>query len=161
MGVLVDLFDYLSDRCYCHFLWDKPRNKVEPQEVIAHFLFKRKAFYQEGGVKWQNLQPSGRTGDKSAYRIDGLDDADVKNLGRTKVLPLRKDVKELFGEVRWEASKIIGMGLTLNPDNKPWCRHTNIAGWPDSREERKSYAQLLAAKAACTVPYDPSVKKTV
>jgi len=53
----------------------------------------------------------------------------------------------LHGRADIQARFILKMGLQIDPDDTP-PRHANIFGWPELKEERKSMAQELAAKAA-------------
>jgi hypothetical protein len=55
--------------------------------------------------------------------------------------------KNLHGRADIQALNILETNLQINPDNIP-TRHANIVGWPELKEERKSIAQELAAKAS-------------
>jgi len=55
--------------------------------------------------------------------------------------------RNLYGRGDIQALNILENNLQIDPDNKP-RRHANIIGWPELKEERKSIAQELAAKAS-------------
>ena len=54
--------------------------------------------------------------------------------------------RNLHGRADIQAFNILEINLQINPDNTP-PRHASIIGWPELKEERKSIAQELAAKA--------------
>ena len=55
--------------------------------------------------------------------------------------------RTLHGRADIQALNILEINLQVNPDNIP-PRHANIIGWPELKEEQKSIAQELAAKAS-------------
>ncbi len=79
-----------------------------------------------------------------------LDDSVILSkikIGFKKVIGKMNPPRNLHGRADIQALNILVNNLQIDPDNTP-PRHANIIGWPELKEERKSIAQELAAKAS-------------
>lgn len=79
------------------------------------------------------------------FRISGLYDSQIWNIGLEKVAHLRN--LPLLGRFDVNAGFVCDQGLRFNPDVDTTSRHADIVGWPEEKEKRQSIAQHLAAEA--------------
>lgn len=151
----MNYFNRIIDKLNCLFNPNVPRGRIRNDEPIAYYIFSKGNYRSsDNRIKAQEFVPSKKSGNKSVFRIDHLSFNDVKKIGKNKVLPLRKNAETIYGHVQWMAEDIYkDAGLDFHPDNKPWCRHANIVGWPDSAEAKKDRAKILAAVASELQPY--------
>lgn len=81
----------------------------------------------------------------SVYRAGGTDSSQlwelcssfVDNAGSGRVMKARGTCS---------ADAITGNRLEIENDGRPHERHANIVSWPDSKDERKSIQQKIAAR---------------
>ena len=83
----------------------------------------------------------------SVFRIGNLSEPEIWKIGIKKVINKMNKPTNLHGRADIQALNILGNNLQIEPDNTP-PRHANIIGWPELKEEQKSMAQELAAKAS-------------
>lgn len=83
----------------------------------------------------------------SVFRIDNLPEPEIWKIGLKRVVSKMPQARNLYGRADNQALNILENNLQIDPDNKP-RRHANITGWPELKEEQKSIAQELAAKAS-------------
>ncbi len=115
-----------------------------PEELTARFLVDGRHFREDKGqVKARAFQPA-RDNRTSVFRVAGLDEKGIWNIGDIHVAPRRN--RPILGRAELTVGEITSVGLRLEPDNQPY-RHANIAGWPPAKDEQKSLAQELAANA--------------
>ncbi len=80
----------------------------------------------------------------SVFRVSGLTDTEIWNIGNTHVVPLRG--KPLLGRSEIVAKHVFDNDLEVEVGEPPLL-HANITGWPDEQSECKLVAQELAARA--------------
>ena len=120
---------------------------ITAQEALARFITSKRWYSREKNVvKPQAFMPP-RDLKLSVFRIDNLSEPEIWKIGFKKVIDKMNQPKNLHGRADIQALNILGISLQINPDNIP-PRHANIIGWPELKEERKSIAQELAAKAS-------------
>jgi len=119
--------------------------KLTPDARLARYLVQSNRFNKDKGyVKPEAFLPNPTDLKTSVFRVKGLSDAQVCALGETMIAtPLRKT---LYGSGQLAVTEVEGVGLRVEPDDKP-ARHANISGWPPEKSERLSLAQQLAALA--------------
>ena len=87
----------------------------------------------------------------SVYRIDGLETAEIWDLGEKYVVgDSGRDMKARASIKTIEVRK---QSLDVSPFPHPHWRHANIIGWPDRSEE--SLIQLHAIELAEAATYHP------
>jgi len=86
-----------------------------------------------------------RDGETSVYRIIGLVDPEIFEIGQRYVANKRN--KPLLGRADIEVSKVFDRDLSVISDPNPHPRHANIVDWPEEREKYRLLAVELAAEA--------------
>jgi len=126
---------------------DKIPREINSQEIISRYLTSKKWYSRVNDiVKPQAFMPPPDLR-FSVYRTDNLSESEIWKIGLKKVIAKMKKPKTLYGRADIRALNILEINLQIVPDNKP-LRHANIVGWPELKEERKSFAQELAKKAS-------------
>jgi hypothetical protein len=121
--------------------------EIDGQETIARYLTSKRWYSREKNVvKPQAFMPPPDLR-LSVFRIDNLLEPEIWKIGFKKVIGNMNQPRNLHGRADIQALNILQINLQINPDNTP-PRHANIVGWPELKEERKSIAQELAAKAS-------------
>jgi len=87
----------------------------------------------------------------SVFRIDGISESEIWEIGLKEVIESMSEPRSMHGRADIEAVNILKNNLQIDPDNTP-PRHANIIGWPELKEEQKSIAQEIAAKASLRLP---------
>jgi hypothetical protein len=134
------LIDYFLNR------YSVPKD-INEEEIIARYITSRRWYSRDKNiVKPQTFMPP-RDLRLSVFRIYNLSEPEIWEIGSIKVIGKMNPPRNLHGRADIQASNILDNNLRVNPDNTP-PRHANIIGWPELKEERKSIAQELAAKAS-------------
>jgi hypothetical protein len=121
--------------------------KINDQEVIARYITSKRWYSREKNVvKSQAFMPPADLR-LSVFRTDNLSEPEIWKIGYKEVIGKMKQPRNLHGRADFQALNILVNNLEIDPDNTP-PRHANIIGWPEQKEERKSIAQELAAKAS-------------
>lgn len=129
-------------------LWStpKPSRRILTDEAVGPFLFSSKDYRRsEMTAKTPAFMPSKKYGNKSVYRVSGLDAKALKTIGWLYVGIFRDKRPKAFAEVK--AKKCQLGALRLIPEIGPHPRHANIDGWPDLKSAQMSLAQQIAAQA--------------
>jgi hypothetical protein len=116
---------------------------IADSECLAIFVVDPDAMKADG-AHWRAFMP-GKDGERSFYRIDGLDYSEIAHIGR-EVAAQRGKALHGWGVVR--AKDVTACAPLLFKIDEPPDRHGVIIGWPTERIERVSLAQLLADIAA-------------
>jgi hypothetical protein len=104
---------------------------------------------KEDGAHWRAFMPGKKDAERSFFRIDGLEYAEIARIGR-EVAAQRGKALHGWGVVR--AREVIACSpLQLKVDEPP-DGHGVIVGWPTERHKRVNLAQSLA-DAAETVQF--------
>jgi hypothetical protein len=111
---------------------------------------------KEDGVHWRAFMPGKHDGERSLYRVDGLDFCDVSALGQS--VASERQNQRLHGWGVFSANDVRTLpppGLRLLSAEPP-DRHGVIDCWPTEKHEQRNFAQLLA-KCAGTIrfPFAP------
>ena len=118
---------------------------VIPSEVLSRFIMQMNWFRpSDNRVRYAAFMPNPKNGETSVFRISGISDREVWEIGDREV-GLRRD-KPILGRADIGASFVITKGLNVVP-NEPPIRHANIIGWPEQKSEQRLVAIELAAEA--------------
>ncbi len=121
--------------------------KINDHEIIARYITSKHWFSRKKNiVKPRAFMPPPNL-ELSVFRIENLSDPEIWKIGFKQVINKMKQPKILRGRADIQAINILEANLQIDPDNTP-PRHANITSWPDQKEEQKSIAQELAAKAS-------------
>ena len=133
---------------------DLPVDSVVPQERISRFILKAKYFdAEQNWISPENFMPrkpkrEGEVFETSVYRTAGLEDLPIWVIGDNYVTPfLRPSPLPGLARADLQAEMISLANLLIVPHPDPHPLHANIRAWPNSPEERKMKAQLLAQRA--------------
>jgi hypothetical protein len=97
---------------------------------------------REDGAHWRAFLPDKRDGERSFYRVNGLDFCDVAAIGLA--VASTRPTQKLRGWAIISASEVRKLqGLRLRPDEPP-PRHGVIFSWPSEKQDKRSFAQSLA-----------------
>jgi hypothetical protein len=122
-------------------------DSITAQEALARFITSKRWYSREKNVvKPQAFMPPPDLR-LSVFRIDNLSESEIWKIGFKKVISNMNQPRNLHGRADIQALKISQINLQINPDNTPPI-HANKVGWLELKEERKSIAQELAAKAS-------------
>jgi hypothetical protein len=118
---------------------DSEPNLAEP---IARYLFEKGHYSSEKAeVKYRAWMPP-KNKLKSVYRIVGLSEAEIWQIGKEQVEP--EIGHSILARADVGVRAIVELGLQIVPSEPP-PRHANVTGWPDQKEAQMSKAQELAA----------------
>jgi hypothetical protein len=118
---------------------------IETAETLARFILQRNWIRpSDNTVKHAAFMPNPHNGETSVFRIAGLNDQDVWQIGDREVAA-RRD-KPLLGRADIHAFNVVSKELHIVP-NEPPPRHANIVGWPDEKSKQLQIAVELAAEA--------------
>lgn len=118
---------------------------ISAAENLARYIFSKHHFSRDRGVvKYGAFLPA-TNGETSVFRISGISESEVWQIGISIVAPLR--ARPLLGRADILASGVITGGLTLLADTKSHRLHANIGGWPGGKSERQLIAIKLAGRA--------------
>jgi hypothetical protein len=137
---LIILIDYFLKR-------GSVQKEISGRETIARYITsKRWHSRKKNIVKPQAFMPPPNH-KLSVFRIDNLSETEIWKIGFNKVISKMNPPRNLHGRADILALNILENNLQIEPDNIP-PRHADIVGWPELKEEQKSIAQELAAKAS-------------
>jgi hypothetical protein len=118
---------------------------VTPSEVLSRFIMQTNWYnLSDNRVKYAALMPNPKNGETSVFRISGISDREVWEIGDREV-GLKRD-KPVLGRADIGVSFVITKGLKVVPSEPP-VRHANIVGWPEEKSEQRLVALELAAEA--------------
>ncbi|HNV88904.1 MAG TPA: hypothetical protein PKL53_08085 [Methylotenera sp.] len=117
---------------------------VNSDEIISRFYFNKKNFRSDNSVRHNEFMPP-KNGRMSVYRVSGLVDKEIWEIGKIYVEPERGS--PIVGRGDLDAAKIYDCGLAINPTEVPHPRHANIEGWELNTEKDRLKAMKLAAAA--------------
>jgi len=124
--------------------------EINGQETIARYITSKNWYSRKKNiVKPQAFMPPPDL-ILSVFRIDNLSEPEIWKIGFEKVISKMNQPRNLHGRADIQALNIVENNLQIDPDNTP-PRHASIIGWPGLKEERKSIAQELAAKASLSL----------
>ena len=116
-------------------------NALALGEPLARFLCSSSWFGRESGrVKYSAFMP--RNGATSVFRVAGLDDLEVWEIGRRLVAGPAG--RSLHGHAALQVVHVKSCSLILRADDSP-PRHAEILGWPEEKGAQRFAAERLAA----------------
>lgn len=119
---------------------------ISPTEPLARYIFQKGHFSSSHGrVKYGAFMPAPNNRETSVYRISGLNDTEIWDIGNNFVSKLRSI--PLLGRADILTSKVLNKGLKVKPAPEPHPRHANITDWPEKSSEQKLVAIELADMA--------------
>jgi len=131
----------------CFLKRDSVTEEISGRETIARYITSKRWFSRKKNiVKPQAFMPPPNHR-LSVFRIDNLSETEIWKIGFNKVISKMNPPRNLRGRADILALNILENNLQIEPDNIP-PRHADIVGWPELKEEQKSIAQELAAKAS-------------
>jgi hypothetical protein len=120
-------------------------NTISPNEVVARYLLSSSDFTVNAPrVKARALEPSPVDKYTSVFRIDGLADDEIWNMGTILVAEPRG--RRVHARADITVSNILRSNLSVQPDEPP-VRHALISGWSNEKHTRMAEAQELAVHA--------------
>jgi len=103
---------------------------------------------RERRIRWVGIWPRfEHYWEVSTYRIGGLTEPEVMDLGDAEIGSKMSEGRRLYGFARLLTEAVTKVGLRAEPDNAP-PRHVGLVGWPDERFRQLSLQQALAAAAS-------------
>ena len=118
---------------------------ITPSEVLSRFIMQTDWYrLSDNCVRYAAFIPNPKNGETSVYRISGISDREVWEIGDREV-GLKRD-KPILGRADIGAFFVITKGLNVVPSEPP-IRHANIIGWPEQKSEQRLVAIELAAEA--------------
>lgn len=128
---------------------------VSGAEQLTNFVLESNKFRREklaaGGTRdvmhFKAFMPD-TGGERSVFRMDGLDEASVMELGRVFVAQPRE--KPLLGWGRLSADQVHAVGSLRVRGDEPPPRHAVIDAWPVDIELCRVLAMELASAAVAT-----------
>ena len=118
---------------------------VTPSEVLSRFIMQTNwCSLSDNRVKYAAFMPNPKNGETSVFRISGISDREIWEIGHREV-ELRRD-KPVLGRADVGSSFVVTKGLNVVPSEPP-VRHANIVGWPEEKSEQRLIALELAAEA--------------
>ncbi len=118
---------------------------IQSSESVARFIMQKTYFRPSTQTVRHNAFMPNREGQTSVYRIIGLDDPEIFEIGRRFVAD--KMNKPLLGHADIEVLKILEKDLRVISDPDPHPRHANIVDWPEDPEKNRLIAIELADEA--------------
>jgi len=118
---------------------------VTPSEVLSRFIMQTNWYrLSDNRVRYAAFMPNPKDGETSVYRICGILEREVWEIGDREVG--LKRYKPVLGRADIGASFVMMKGLSVVPSEPP-ARHANIVGWPEEKSEQRLVALELAAEA--------------
>ena len=119
--------------------------QILPSEWITRYILERKKItLTKMKISHRVFMPN-KNGETSVYRIDGLSESVVWQIGERNVAS--ECDKPLLGRADISASNVTKHGLNVKPDIRPHPRHANIIDWPNEGSRQRLIALELAADA--------------
>jgi len=118
---------------------------VALSEILSRFVLKKDWYRSsDNSVKYAAFLPNPKNGETSVFRISGISDKEVWDIGNREVA--KDPNRPILGRADISASNALARGLEVLT-NEPPERHANIVGWPGEKSKQKLLALELAAEA--------------
>lgn len=117
---------------------------VESAERLSRFVLDSGKI-SASKVHYRVFLPSPSDGCTSVFRIEGLTEVEVWELGHAEVAT--PSARSLHGRADVTVQQVVDSQLQVDPEPSSHVRHANIVGWPHEKPEQIRLAQLLAACA--------------
>lgn len=119
---------------------------VDPAEPLARFILNKSDYRADGTVRHCIFLPSPKTGQTSVFRIFGLSENAVWQMGDNEVAQKRKPPLSLIGRADIFVREVLNTGLSIDADDIP-PHHANITNWPMEQSAQRLIAMELAENA--------------
>ena len=117
---------------------------VDPSETLSRFVVYNKWIRSSiNKVKYVAFTPD-QKGDTSVFRISGITNNDIWDIGDREVAPKRN--RPILGRADINTAIVISNELKVIPSEPPE-RHADITDWPEEKSEQKQIALELAAES--------------
>lgn len=119
---------------------------INSNEVVARYLLSSSDYsVNNSRVKSRALEPSPSDQCTSVFRIDGLTENEIWDMGTRFVAEAR--ARRVHARADIVVSNILNLKLSILPKEPP-VRHALISGWSNEKHIRMAKAQELAAHAS-------------
>jgi hypothetical protein len=111
---------------------------------------------KEDGAHWKAFLPDKLDGERSFYRIDGLDFCEIAAIGQT--VASTRATQKLRGWAVLSVSELRKLSGLKYKAAEPPERHGVIYDWPAEKQDKRSYAQSITdAPSTITIrfPFAP------
>ncbi len=119
---------------------------VEPDEPLARFIINKGDYRADGTVRHRIFLPSPKTRQTSVFRIFGLSENAIWEIGDIEVAQKRNPPLSLKGRADIFVRQVLKTGLSIDADDIP-PRHANITNWPTEQSAQRLIAMELAGMA--------------
>ena len=119
---------------------------VDPDEPLARFILNKGDYRADGTVRHRIFLPSPKTGQTSVFRIFGLSENAIYEMGDNEVAQKRRPPLSLIGRADIVVQQVLKKGLQIDADDIP-PRHANITSWPVEQSAQRLIAMELAGMA--------------
>jgi len=112
---------------------------VDKSENLSRFVvYNRWIRSSINKVKYAAFIPD-KNGDTSVFRISGITDSEIWDIGNREVAPKRK--RQILGRADIITSIVISKDLKVIPSEPPE-RHADITGWPEESKQKQIALEL-------------------
>ncbi|MFA5056383.1 MAG: hypothetical protein WC562_09510 [Dehalococcoidia bacterium] len=125
---------------------------IGPQTLLTRFILSKQAYKKDRVLPGAFTIKESET-EISVFRIDGLSDNVIWEIGKNYIIPRRPD-RHIHARADLEALAIMELGLKIRPDNNP-ARHTLITNLPKEKYERQEIAIKLSEASRLILPSPP------
>lgn len=126
---------------------------VNPLETLSRFVVFNRWIRADNTVRHTVFLPNPKNGETSVFRISGITDNEIWDIGEREVVPIRN--KPILGRADIETSIVISKDLKVIPSEPPE-RHADITDWPEESKQ-KQIALELADEAKFHKSKNPQV----
>ena len=124
----------------------QPTTEVSAAEVISRYCLSSSSGQISTTKAKYGLFLPNQKGATSVYRINGLRDDEIWQIGRDYVAAPRGG--SLIARADVAVSVVNGAGLRVDPQPAPHPRHADIVDWPEGRDDKVQRAQDIAKAAS-------------
>lgn len=119
---------------------------ISSTEPLARYIFQSGHYNSsQRRVKYAAFMPAPKNRETSVYRISGLSDIEIWDIGNRFVSTLSG--RPLLGRADILTEHVLKNGLRVQSVPEPHQRHANITNWPEEPSKQKSIAIELANRA--------------
>lgn len=125
-------------------------NIIDHNETVSRYLLSSSDFATNKlRVKARALEPSPIDQSTSVFRVNGLTENEIWDMGTREVADPRG--RRIHARADFTVSHVLNLNLSVIPSEPPE-RHALISGWSNEKHSRMAKAQELAAQASLKLP---------